>query len=76
MLGQGSKKCILSSTLERVYIMSKSEKIRALIQYEINWAIENGDTSEASQITDYIVALFNNYTDQAIHKLYANKFED
>ena len=56
--------------------MSKFEKIRALIEFEINWAIAQGDTKEASGVTDYIVALFNTYTDQAIHKLYANKFED
>ena len=56
--------------------MTKFEKIRALIQFEINWAIVEGDTEKASEITDYITALFNSYTDQAIHKLYANKFED
>jgi acyl-ACP thioesterase len=56
--------------------MTKFEKIRALIEFEINWAIVEGDTEKVSEITEYITALFDRYTDQAIHKLYANKFED
>ena len=62
--------------IKKGFTMTKFEKIRALIEFEINWAIVDGNPEKSSEVTDYIVALFNSYTDQAIHKIYANKFED
>ena len=56
--------------------MTKTEKIKALIAYDIKWAIDNDALDEADNIASYACALFNAFTDKEIDRQYSLKFED
>lgn len=58
--------------------MTRYEKIKALVMFEIQWAMDNGTAADVSHITDYIVALSDTrfYTDEGIDRLYKIKFEE
>lgn len=53
--------------------MTKLEKIKALIEYEVIFMIENGNATDAKYAANYIVALFDTFTNEAIDRLYAAK---
>lgn len=56
--------------------MTKTEKIKALIAYEIKWACDQEAFNEVDNVADYIVALFELYSDKEIDRQYRVKFED
>jgi hypothetical protein len=56
--------------------MTRLEKIKALIEYELVYMAENGNADDAKDATNYIVSLFNTFTDKGIDKVYKIKFED
>jgi hypothetical protein len=56
--------------------MTRHEKIKALVQFEVLWAIDNGTVADVPYITHYIMALCDTYTDGGIDKLYKIKFEE
>jgi hypothetical protein len=56
--------------------MSRNDKIEALIQYEIQWCIDNGTDADVNHVTYYIMSLFNSFTDAGIDKLYLNKLSE
>ena len=50
--------------------------IKDLIEYEISWAIECNALDEIPHISNYIIALFTSYTDQAIKRIWDSKIGD
>jgi hypothetical protein len=56
--------------------MTTHEKIKALIEFEVQWAIDNGTVNDVSHITDYIMSLLTTFSDEGIDKMYNKKFND
>lgn len=56
--------------------MTRHEKIRALIMFEVQWAIDNGTATDVAHITDYVMSLTDTFTDRGIDKIYKLKFEE
>jgi hypothetical protein len=56
--------------------MTRYEKIRALVMFEIQWAMDNGTAADVAHITDYVMSLTDTFTDKGIDKIYKLKFEE
>jgi hypothetical protein len=54
----------------------KAEKIQKLIQNEIEWAIDNGDSNWPETVSHWVMDLFTSSTDEEINRWYTMKFED
>ena len=50
--------------------MKRETMIKDLIENEISWAIEGKSFDEIPHISNFIIALFTSYNDQAIKKIW------
>jgi hypothetical protein len=56
--------------------MNKLEKIQALVQAEIEWALDNGDSNWPETISQWINDLYTSYSEEQISQWYRNKTSD
>lgn len=53
--------------------VSRHEKIKALLHYELMWLTQGKRGKDVSDVTDYVMALINTYSDSCVDRLFKNK---